>query len=747
DRLPGIDPKQPVTVDINFLTSGNYLLVVGSTQWVDSNIETVRLMGYLFERPRAHLQLNLRVVQLTGPANAEVIQMAETVRALVDAQREEVVRTFGDLNDYLLERLKQQQLKDRQVYDAARQLFPTLGNGSRPLSVPEIVLLLMLDRSAPVPGLGATLDANQGVEAAFLALPRSLGDGFRDTQRADDAMAKDIQDELAAWKKAVTGARDWCGQYAEEIKKAKDNSGLGAFRASLDQPNLAIPSWLARRLKRSLELTERLYPGLARKHTEDSLRELQRRFTTVLEREAAIEQALAKGEEPPKDKAMPADGSRVRRSLVALKSLSEELVPSPLALFENVAVAADNAAPTPDQLIDMFRQYAAERRKLENRLATDDPGTAGEVNYARLQSLEASLNLWLRRTSEAMARSLENQFYRRYVDELRVMANKDLGKGSSRDLLSDSNINEVPDVARDLLLSDNGVNIFVSNSISLQFSQEVTNSVSANVQASLPSKLSILERVQQASQAASAMNALTQQYGINGESIVKALLAGGQAVPVQSGINLSAQPSIGFDASTITLTLTANQTLQPNTDKVADRVTNHTINNATVTALSYEPMVLSTLASNVSYFENTGGIPVLRKTPIIKNLLKDIPIAPFKEGKRQKGVYQSSVIILEPVVIPTIEDLVRFHSGWTEPAAGPGVTVQGDVNSLFGPADGTEAPTAAPMMPMPAASPAPAGTAPAAPAPAAAPAAKAPAGTAPATPPASPPPAAPGKSG
>jgi hypothetical protein len=716
DKLPGIDPKQPVTIDINFLTSGNYLLVVGSKQWVDSNIETVRLMGYLFERPRAHLQLNLRVVQLTGPANADVIQMSETVRALVDAQRDEVVRTFGDLNDYLIQRLKERETADRQVVDAARRLLPTLGTSNRPLSVPEIVLLLMLDRSSPAPGLGTSADGDMNVEEGFLSLPRTLALGIGDVGRKDEAIATDITDELGTWKKVVAGSRDWCALYAAELKKTKDNSGVAALREALKQPNIPVPNWLARSLERSMDLTERLYPSLIRKHTEDSLQELQRRFTTVLERADAIEKAMVSGQEPPADKAMPADGSRLRRSLVALKSLSQELVPSPLALFETVSQAADNSAPTPEQLISMFQEYAAERRKLEQRLIVDDPGTDGEVNYAKLQSLEASLNLWLRRTSEAMAHSLETQFYRRYVNQLRLLANKDLGRGSSRDLLSASSINEVPDIARDLLLADNGVNIYVSNSISMQFSQEVANSVSANVQASLPSKLSILERVQQASQAANAMNVLTQQFGINGESIVKALLAGGQAVPVQSGINLTASPSIGFDASTITLTLTANQTLQPGNEKVADRVTNHTINNATVTALSYEPMVLSTLASNVSYYEKTGGIPILRKTPIIKSILKDIPLAPFKEGRREKGVFQSSVIILEPVVIPTIEDLVRYHSGFGLPAPGPGVTVQGDVNQLFGPAGGAPA--------MPPAMPAPATPAPAAPAmPAAMPAA------------------------
>jgi hypothetical protein len=384
-----------------------------------------------------------------------------------------------------------------------------------------------------------------------------------------------------------------------------------------------------------------------------------------------------------------------------LKSLADELVPAPLALFETVATAADNAAPTPEQLIGMLKDFAAERRKLDNRLVIDNQNAGQAVNYSKLQSLEASLNLWMRRVSEAMGRSLEQQFYSRYVNQLRLLANKELSRGSSRDILEGTTIDTVPDVARDILLNETGVNIFVSNSISLQFAPDTTNSVSAQVQAELPSKQGLLERVQQASTAASAFQALTGSYGIAGEGIVKALLAGGQAVPVQAGIQLSATPSVGFDASTVTLSLTANETLQPNSDKVTDRVTNHSINNATVTALSYEPMVLSTLTSNISYYEDTGGIPVLRKAPYLKEFLKDIPFAPFKQGKRQKGIFQSSVIILEPVVIPTIEDLIRFQTGYRSEfgqlAAGDDLDAPG--KPIAGPL---------PMLPaMPAAAPAP----------------------------------------
>jgi hypothetical protein len=707
DQLPGLDPKKPVPIEISLLTSGNYLLVVGSREWVDANIEAIRLMAYLFERPRAHLQLNLRVVQLTGPANTEVIQMTETVRALVEAQKEEVVRAFSELGDYLVTRAQMKPAVDSPLYAGIRKLFPTLGTGERPLTVPEILVLMMLDRSAPVPGFAGDEEPDDS-EAALLTLSQVIAAALLDPNRDEASALRGLTDELEAWKKAVTTSKDWCNRYADQLKD-RNGVNIATFREVLQRDH-AIPSWIGRRLLRSLEVTERLYPSLVRKHTEQSLRELARRYTAALEREAGLEKAVARLAGAPAPKKDGKDegerhGEEERRlatpgqALVALKSLADELVPAPLALFDRVATTADNAAPTPQQFVDMVSAYAAERAKLEAKLGQDQPRDGAPVNYARLQSLEAGLNVWLRRVSEGMARALEQQFYSRYANQLRLLANKQLGKSSNRDLLRDTAIDAVPDVARDLLLSDSGVNIFVSNSVSLQFAPDTTNTVSAQVQASLPQKLGLLERVQQANQAAGALNTLTANYGINGESIVKSLLAGGQAVPVQAGIQLSANPSIGFDASTVTLALTANQTLQPNTDKVADRVTNHSISNATITALSYEPMVLSTLASNISYYESEGGIPVLRKTPVINKLLRDIPLKPFKESKRQKGVYQSSVIILEPVVIPTIEDLIRFHGGWRDPMA-----MLSD-EELDGPAPTAKAPVApaAPAAPAPAA--------------------------------------------
>ncbi|MFN3651476.1 MAG: hypothetical protein ACK47B_18015 [Armatimonadota bacterium] len=742
DALPSFDPKKPINTEISFLSSGNFLLVMGSQEWVDRNIEAVRLMGFLFDRPRAHLQLNLRVVQLTGPANAEVIQMSETVKALVDSQRDEVVRAFADLGDYLQTRLKQRQGSERAVFESTKELFPTLADGTRPMTVPEILMLLMLDRTSPSPAaLTPNMQAPEAdPDSVLLELSRVLAHVAKNP-RSDDAKAfVEMRGELDAWKKVITAARDWCAHFAQELDKKQGGASVNAFREALEHPGIPLPGWIARRMKRSLELTDRLYPNLVRKHTHQSLEELQRRFQEALDRVAKIETALttpAAVEQPKKDakdgEAAPIPIDRTGHNLLALKTLADEMVPAPLALFETVALAADNSAPTPEQVIAMFSQYSAERRRLDGILYGELP-PGSQVNYPKLQALESALNLWMRRVSEGMARALESHFYRRYVNELRLLANKQLGKSSNRDLLQEASIDEVPDVTRDLLLNDTGVNIFVTNSVSLQFAQETMNSVSAQVQAQLPSKQSIQERVQQASQASGAINALSQQFGINGESLVKSLLAGGQAVPVQSGINLTATPSIGFDAGTVALTLTASQTLQPNSDKVADRVTNHSINNATVTALSYEPMVLSSLTSNVSYYENSGGIPIIRKIPILKDVAKDIPLKPFKEGKREKGIYQSSVIILEPVVIPTIEDLVRFHTGWrdeligammggptkvdpaaaaaakeAEEAAALAAAVAAKVNGGAAPAPMMPAPAApAAPAPMPAAMPAPA---------------------------------------
>lgn len=111
----------------------------------------------------------------------------------------------------------------------------------------------------------------------------------------------------------------------------------------------------------------------------------------------------------------------------------------------------------------------------------------------------------------------------------------------------------------------------------------------------------------------------------------------------------------------------------------------------------------------MSYYEKTGGVPILRKVPFLKDALKDIPLAPFKEGSRQKGVYQSSVLILEPVVIPTIEDLVRFHSGWRDDTMGPKVTVKDEEGDFLLPTapTGVIVPKAPAAPPVPA--PAPAG--------------------------------------
>jgi hypothetical protein len=664
--LPG-DPKKPQYTQISFLASGNYLLVVGDPKWVASEIENIRLMAFLFERPTAHLQMNLRVVQLTGQANTEVIQMTEAVRALVDTQRTQVVTAFADLQDYLLARLKKRKGDDLRLYDTVRKVMPGLGNGKRPLTVPEILLLIMLDRSLPaLPAEAGAPDATSKADQVLMALPDHLRTALDDPKIDNTAVPGQIEQELTDWRQAVAAAADWCHYYNDRLKK-NDGITLSSFSDALARPDCPLPQWVSLRLRRSLDLTERLYPDLAQKQAQESLLELERRFRLAQQRTQSIEESIArlskqtsKGSGKESDTAL--SSGDVERQLLDLKSVTEELVSAPVALFNSVGAALDASAPSEEQLIAMFQEYAQERGALDDRLDSEDGAPTAQINYAKLETLEAGLNLWLRRASEGMSRALEQQFYSRYAEQIRLLANKRLGKSSGRDLLASSGIEEVPDIARDLLLADTGVNVFVSNSVSLQFAPDTTNTVSAQVQARLPSDISLQQRVDQAAKAAGSLEKLSSQYGIDGKSIVQALLSGGQAVPVQAGISLSANPSIGYDASTVSLTLTANQTMSPNSSEVTDRVTRHSIDNATVTVLSYEPMVLSTLTSNVSYFANTGGVPGLKRVPIIKDILNDF--GPLKEGKRVKGVYQSSVLILEPVVIPTIEDLVRFQSGW-----------------------------------------------------------------------------------
>jgi hypothetical protein len=716
---------KPTYGDLAILTSGNYVLVAGDKDRLAKYVPDIDMMAFLFERPRAHLQLNTRVVQLTGPANTDVIQMTETVRALVDAQRTEVVRAFADLQEYLVSRLKRRTGDDLKIYQEIRRLFPTIGDGDRPLSVQEILLLLMVDRA--LPDLPVTQFTSSGSDAdrALLDFQKSLTSALQDPHEGDEQIARDLGSKLAAWENAASAARTWCADSAHSLEN-RDGESIDDFLSSLKDPRCPLPTWVALRIRRSIGLCQRLYPVLCRKQAHDSLSELQHRFQGALDREHGIQDSItaiqaanrekSSQDKPGRDKSgqeklaqnksgQDSSGQdksgqdksgqdkqeqvlpgSLRRRLFDLQSVANDLVSVPMALFQAVAAAADDSAPTIAQLDMMFREYADERAKMDQRLGAADLKGLPAVNYSRLEMIESGLNLWLRRGSEAMSRALEQQFYNHYVDQLRLLANRQLGKTSAHDILSASTIENIPDVVQDVLLSDTTVNMFVSNSVSLQFEPDTTGSVSAQVAARLPSQTKLIDRLTQAAQASAALgtlataaqptipgaSALTQasqltnfsnQYGLNGSDILNAIMAGGEAVPVQSGINLSANPSIGFDAGTVTLTLSINETLQPSGGDITDHVTNHKIDDATVTALAYEPTVLSTLTSNSSYYQTTGGFPVLRQIPGLNSLLKDIPAAPFKESKRSKGVYQSSLIILEPVVIPTIEDLVRYYSG------------------------------------------------------------------------------------
>jgi hypothetical protein len=684
-------PTKPLLGDMSFVVSGNYIVITGDRKRVDEHMADIQMMAYLYERPRAHLQLNARVVQLTGPANTDVIQMTETVKALVDAQRTEVVRSFADLQDYLLARLKRRTGNDLKIYQEIDRLFPTLGGGDRPLTVQEILLLLMVDRALPeLPAASAAGTGGTETDNALMDFQKTLSTSLQDPHASDEQIAHDISGKMAAWEKAVTAARDWCADSQRSVD-TRTGATVTDLINSLKDPRCPLPTWVALRTRRSLELTQRLYPALVRKQAHDSLVELQRRFQSSLDREKSISDSITALQAPAgQDKNASRLPDSLRRRLFDLHSVANDLVSVPMALFQAVATAADDSPAGIRQLVPMFHAYAEERAKVDRRLSADNTNTILDVNYGKLQMLEAGLNQWLLRGSEALSRALEQQFYNRYVDQIRLLANRQLNKVTSHDILSSSSIENVPDVLQDILLSDSSVNMFVSNSVSLQFEPDTVGSVSATVQAQAPQQQKLLDRLNQAASASAALNTLntaaatpgsaadlakltpmsplaqfTSQYGIDGMNVMQALMAGGQAVPVQSGINLIANPSIGFDSGSVTLTLTVNETLQPTAgDTISDHVTNHSINDATISALAYEPTVLSTLTSNTSYSQSTGGFPVLRQIPGLKNLLKDVPLAPFKEGKRVKGIYQSSVIILEPIVIPTIEDLVRFYGGY-----------------------------------------------------------------------------------
>lgn len=681
-------PAKPMFGDLAFIPSGNYILITGDKDQIDKHMAGIKLMAFLFERPRAHLQLNVRVVQLTGPANTDVIQMTETVQALVEEQRTEVVRAFDDLQDYLISRIKRRTGDDLKIYQELDHLLPTIGNGDRPLTVQEILLLLLIDRSLPeLPPASGAASSGSVADSALLEFQKTLTLALHDPNETDESIARDVYDKLPAWERAVTAARDWTEESQRSLA-TETGETIADFLNALKDPQCPLPAWVSLRMRRSIELTQRLYPSLCRKQARDSLSELQRRFQSALDRERGIAEDIAALQKPEKDKKEERLPGALRRRLFDLQSVANDLVSVPMALFQAVAAAADDSSVSLNQLTTMFHEYDEERRKVDQSLSEDNPNSVAPVNYGKLEMLEAALNQWLRRGSEALSRALQQQFYNHYVDHLRLLATRQLGKLSTHDILAATGIEAIPDVVQDVLLSDSSVNLFVSNSVSLQFEPDTVGSVSATVAARLPSQLKLIDRLNQAAQASAALaqmaaptqptttsttatitptsplTQLSQQYGLDGSDVIRALLAGGEAVPVQSGISLIANPSIGFDSGTVTLTLTVNETLQPGVDNVTDRVTNHNINDATVSALAYEPTVISTLTSNISYYQTTGGFPVLRQIPGLKDLLKDIPMSPFMEGKRSKGVYQSSLIILEPVVIPTMEDLVRYYSGW-----------------------------------------------------------------------------------
>ena len=678
--------KTVITINLRFVAAGNVLLVVGEKKMVDEAIGPIRQMAYFFERPRAHLQLRLRVVQVTGPASNEVIQMTEAVRTLVEDQRREVVKSLADLQDYLRAQLKVPNGRTLRLVSSTTDLLPQLGTPDRPMTIPDMLLLLMLDRVAMLDGLDeqappvVDLAAEDQVDA-LSAVPLALRRLRSQPSLTDEEAEAQAAPLISLWLKRVQDIET-------ELKRLEGQANKKKVPTSRLLPppetrDTVLPQWMLIRLRRSLSMTQRLFPKLASKHASASLGALRLRFRDAHTRGERVAARLgqASGTRRQSDGLSIKDrlGAAGSKTLDQFQVLADSVVPTQMALFDAIAIDADGVAPTAKQVSQMFQEYTLERAKLEKELA--GVKTATPVNYARLQSLEGSLNLWLRRVSESMARALEERHYSRYATDLRLLANRRLGRSSNRDLLQQADITELPDLTRDLLISGSRVNIFVSNSISLQFAPDTTNSVSTEVQASLPEQKPLSSRLAEATSAVSQLQTLQQVAGVDAKGILGAILAGGQPVPVRSGINLTATPSIGFDGGSVTLNLRASQTLEPQGAAVADRVTRHEISSATVSALSYEPMVLSTLTSNTSYYEEVGGVPLLRRVPLLKELLKDSPIKQLRPRKRQRGVYQASVIILEPVVIPTIEDLIRYHSGWVHSAGGP-LKMQ-DLSPLF----------------------------------------------------------------
>jgi len=678
---------------LEFLPSGNVLMVVGDDSAVRRDIETIRRIAFFYERPRAHLQLNLRVVQISGKDKAEVTQMADAVRDMVEAQRAEVVRTFGLLQRYIERqpRLAQANTPAAQLTSSIAALLPSSRLESKPMSLPEMLVRLSLNRityregqsDATRPMTAQEMTRPDVTDVSLVAFAALNGNGPRPTEVENDPLlvfparlkaasrVPDFDTELLAlvdedltrWQTRVRKVRDDLAQFSSRVEReAKDAESARRLVDWLDEPDNDLPIWVKASVSRSLDSTVRSFPAVVREHAQRSVREVARRYNLVTERTSAaddrLKQATARFARAANDSdAREQAESDLRQLFTELRTAAEELVPAPLALFQDIDAALDTFSPPTDQLAGMFRDYTDERLKLESNAAAGMP-----VNYAKLQSLESRLNRWLRRVSEVTARSLDEQFYQKYVNDVRLLADKRLNHQRA---LASAAVDRVPDVARDLLLSGRMVNVFISNSISLQFAPDTQNSVSATIQADLPSESTMSERLAAANTAATQAEAVRKVVkDLDATPILESLLSGGQPVNVKGGLSLQATPSVGFDAGSVTLQLSAQQTLDPSgAGNVTDRVARHEVTNSTISALSYEPMVLSTLTSDITFYDEVGGIPGVRKTPLLGAIINDLP-GPLRRQKRQQGVFQASVIILEPIVIPTIEDLMNDHRGW-----------------------------------------------------------------------------------
>src|SRR5207248_9469285 len=141
--------------------------------------------------------------------------------------RDEVVRTFGDLGDYLNRRLHDPAAPTAQLVKITEGLLPTLGSGERTPTVPETLLLLMLDRLAtrmkPVapaaPQVEEAAAANAALHEDLVALPRHITRLLANPHHEMPEAAEAIRPDLQRWTTRVEQLRQPFHQYDVQLEK------------------------------------------------------------------------------------------------------------------------------------------------------------------------------------------------------------------------------------------------------------------------------------------------------------------------------------------------------------------------------------------------------------------------------------------------------------------------------------------------------------------------------------------------